>query len=289
MNKPWVDGAIQEFFGLARVFVPGEGACFECTLTEQARRDLSIRYSCPLLARENVLLGKVPTTPTVASIIGAIQSQEALKLIHHMPVEAGKVIHYNGMTNEMHKASYTPAEDCESHWSYGKITELPLRADTTTLEDMLKIIHRDLGSQAILELDQELILSLYCRNCQTKEDILQPISQVGFDHAHCPNCGLLREVEMTHSITGKELFLNRTLASIGVPKLHILRAYNAEQYEFYELSGDLTNALHFNHFQKPSIKLEEIPQIKIADSEKEKSTIKVPQPRIKLSSDNVKR
>ncbi|MCL4257834.1 MAG: ThiF family adenylyltransferase, partial [Anaerolineales bacterium] len=31
MNKPWVDGAIQELLGLARVFVPGVGACFECT------------------------------------------------------------------------------------------------------------------------------------------------------------------------------------------------------------------------------------------------------------------
>ena len=79
MNIPWVDGAIQEFLGLVRVFVPGDGACFECTLTEQARRDLSMRYSCPLLARENVLLGKVPTTPTIASIIGAMQAQEALK------------------------------------------------------------------------------------------------------------------------------------------------------------------------------------------------------------------
>ena len=289
MNKPWVDGAIQEFFGLARVFVPGEGACFECTLTEQARRDLSIRYSCPLLARENVLLGKVPTTPTIASIIGAIQSQEALKLIHNKPVEAGKVIHFNGMTNEMHKTSYTPAEDCESHWTYGKVTELPLRADTTTLEDMLKIIHRDLGPQAVLELDQELILSLYCRNCQTREDILQPISQVGFNHAHCPTCGMLRETEMTHVITGEEPYINRTLASIGVPKLHILRAYNADQYAFYELSGDLENALHFSHFQKPVIKLGDIPVVKITGKEEEKAEIKIHSHKIRLGSDDLEK
>ncbi len=94
VNKPWVDGAIQELLGLMRVFVPGQGACYECTLTEQAIRELSLRYSCPLLARQNVLLGKVPTTPTIASIIGGMQSQEALKLIHGMPVEAGKVVHF---------------------------------------------------------------------------------------------------------------------------------------------------------------------------------------------------
>ena len=43
MNKPWVDGAIQELLGLVRVFVPGQGACYECTLTEAAIRDLSIK------------------------------------------------------------------------------------------------------------------------------------------------------------------------------------------------------------------------------------------------------
>jgi len=252
INKPWVDGAIQEFFGLARVFVPGEGACFECTLTEQARRDLSIRYSCPLLARENILLGKVPTTPTIASIIAGIQSQEALKLIHNKPVEPGKVFHFNGMTNEVHTTAYTPVEDCESHWTYGDITELPLRADTTTLEDMLQIAHRDLGPDGVLELDQELVLSLNCPQCGTREEVLQPISAVGFNRAHCPTCGLLREIEMTHTISGDENFLSSTLANIGVPPLHILRAYNTEEYRFYELNGDLKDTLHFNHFERPS-------------------------------------
>jgi molybdopterin/thiamine biosynthesis adenylyltransferase/DNA-binding transcriptional regulator YhcF (GntR family) len=77
VNKPWVDGAIQELLGLMRVFVPGQGACYECTLTEQALRDLSLRYSCPLLARQNILLGKVPTTPTIASIIAGMQSRSS--------------------------------------------------------------------------------------------------------------------------------------------------------------------------------------------------------------------
>jgi adenylyltransferase/sulfurtransferase len=252
INKPWVDGAIQEFFGLARVFIPGEGACFECTLTEQARRDLSIRYSCPLLARENILLGKVPTTPTIASIIAGIQSQEALKLIHNKPVEPGKVLHFNGMTNEVHTTAYTPVEDCESHWTYGDITELPLRVDTTTLDNMLQIAHRDLGPDAVIELDQELVLSLNCPQCGTHEEVLQPISVVGFNRAHCSVCGLLREIDMTHTIHGDENFLSRTLASIGVPPLHILRAYNTEEYRFYELTGDLQDALHFNHFERPS-------------------------------------
>ena len=310
INKPWVDGAIQEFLGLARVFVPGEGACFECTLTEQARRDLSIRYSCPLLARENVLLGKVPTTPTIASIIAGIQSQEALKLIHNKPVEPGKVIHFNGMTNEVHTTAYTPVDDCESHWTYGEISELPLRADNTTLADLLQIAHRDLGPDAVLELDQELILSLSCSQCGTREEVLQPISEVGFNRAHCPTCGVLRETEMTHTLHGDEIFLSRTLASVGVPALHIVRAYNTEEYRFYELTGDLEDALHFSHFErpafeepirisgriklqepainsgKPKIKIHEPPAIRILAADGESHEDEKPVERIKIKQKN---
>jgi adenylyltransferase/sulfurtransferase len=254
MNKPWVDGAIQELLGLVRVFVPGEGACFECSLTEQARRDLAVRYSCPLLARQNVLLGKVPTTPTIASIIGAMQSQEALKLIHAMPVEAGKVVHFNGMTNEMHTTAYRPREDCESHWIYGEISELPARAETTTLQELVRIARADLGQEAIIELDQELIQDLECPNCRTIEQVMQPLSRVSFESAHCPSCGALRETRMTHTITGDEPFLHRTLVSLGVPRLHILRAYNTSEYRFYELTGDLAEALHFSDFDEASPK-----------------------------------
>jgi molybdopterin/thiamine biosynthesis adenylyltransferase/DNA-binding transcriptional regulator YhcF (GntR family) len=251
MGKPWVDGAIQELLGLVRVFVPGEGACFECTLTEQARQDLALRYSCPLLARENVLLGKVPTTPTIASIIGAMQSQEALKLIHGLPVEPGRVIHFNGMTNDMHTTAYLPREDCESHWIYGEIIELPARAEFTTLDEMLRIVRADMGPEAVIELDHELVTSLTCPTCGTREEVLRPLHQVSFESAHCPVCGTLRDAEMTHQVIGGEPYLQRTLASVGVPPLHILRARNAVEYRFFELTGDLSEALHFRHFEGP--------------------------------------
>ena len=250
MNKPWVDGAIQELLGLMRVFVPGQGACYECTLTEQALRDLSLRYSCQLLARQNVLLGKVPTTPTIASIIGGMQSQEALKLIHDMPVEPGKVVHFNGLNNEMHTTAYNPREDCESHWTYGEITELPARAERATLEDLLKIARSDLGPDAIIELDQELVTSFECPKCHSMEKVLRPLSEITFEAGHCPTCGILREAQFTHMITGEEDFLHRTLKSIGIPQLHILRAQNGVEYRFYELTGDLAEALHFRHFEK---------------------------------------
>lgn len=290
MNKPWVDGAIQELLGLMRVFVPGQGACYECTLTEQAIRDLSLRYSCPLLARQNILLGKVPTTPTIASIIGGMQSQEALKIINSMPIEPGKVTHFNGMVNMMHTTAYSPREDCESHWTYGDVTELPARVERTTLDDLLRIACADLGLNAVLELDQELITKLECPNCHTAEEIVRPLSEVTFEAGHCPTCGVLREASLTHIINGDETFLHRTLASVGVPPLHIIRAHNGEEYRFYELSGDLEEALHFRHFdstvkldtksQTPRIRLKD--KVKIKDKDKETPLVIKPRGRVRL-------
>lgn len=269
MNKPWVDGAIQELLGLVRVFVPGDGACFECTLTEQARRDLALRYSCPLLARQNILLGKVPTTPTIASIIGAMQSQEALKLIHDMPIEAGKVTHFNGYTNHLHTTAYLSDADCESHWIYGEITELPLRAASNTLHDLLTVAQSDLGSDAIFELDEELVLSLNCMNCNTVEHVLKPMSDVTFESGHCPTCGQMREVNMTHTIRGEEDFLHRTLASVGVPPLHILRATNGREFRFYELTGDLEEALHFRDFTEAVPTLTSVHRVQLGETVEE--------------------
>jgi adenylyltransferase/sulfurtransferase len=190
-----------------------------------------------------------------------MQSQEALKIIHQMPIEPGNVIHFNGMVNEMHTTAYRPRQDCESHWVYGEVSELPLRAQSTTLEELLHIARTELGPEAVIELDQELILALECSSCQTNEKVLQPISEVSFEAAHCPNCGNLRETHLTHTITGGEDFLNRTLASVGVPPLHILRAYNAQEYRFYELTADLEEALHFSHFDESSTR----PQAKIRE------------------------
>jgi molybdopterin/thiamine biosynthesis adenylyltransferase/DNA-binding transcriptional regulator YhcF (GntR family) len=289
LNKPWVDGAIQELFGLARVFVPGHGACFECTLTEQARREMSLRYSCPLLARQNILLGKVPTTPTISAIIGGMQSQEALKLLHDMPVEAGKVTHFNGLTNEVHTTAYVEKEDCESHWIYGDITELPdHRATDTTLAQMLEVARGELGQEAVLELDQEIVLALECHTCYTVTEVLKPVSRVSLEEGRCPGCGELREVHMSHAITGDEPFLDRTLLNIGVPPLHILRARNSMEYRFFELTGDLEETLHFAHFTVPSVegrlrvKAKSKPRIKLGPFVPAKPLKVRPKPRLKV-------
>ena len=45
-------------------------------MTEGDYQLLNLRYSCPLLLRDDIISGKVPTAPTIASMMAALQVQE---------------------------------------------------------------------------------------------------------------------------------------------------------------------------------------------------------------------
>lgn len=251
INKPWVDGAIQELLGEARVFRPNDGACYECTLNQIDYEIINMRYSCPMLARANILQGKVPTTPTISSIIGAVQAQEALKLVHGMEVHAGKSLVFNGLINDVYLVEYPEKSDCQSHWVWDDIVELQdCRSATTTLGNLLQLVRQDMGQETILEfvdgLGRDIVVDLYCPSTGNRTPVYKPRHRVSMEDAISPETGEMCLPNLTHTITGNEEFLDKTLAEIGIPPLHIIAARNGMQYRYFELTGD---AEHFFDFQ----------------------------------------
>jgi adenylyltransferase/sulfurtransferase len=246
VNRPWVDGAIQELMGIVRIFWPGQGACYECTLTDLDYQIINLRYSCPLLARENILQGKVPTTPTSASIVAAFQTQEALKLIHNMEVQPGKAMMINGLTNDVYTTEYPVKQECMSHSMFDPIVELPqVTAVSTTVAELYQIAKETLGEGTVLELGSELVVSMQCPDCGQEEPIFQRMARLYEAAATCPNCNGRRDMNLTHRITGDENYLDRTLAEIDVPPLGIIRARNGKERIYYELTGDKETFLTF--------------------------------------------
>ncbi|MEZ4513459.1 MAG: ThiF family adenylyltransferase [Chloroflexota bacterium] len=246
VNKPWVDGAIQELMGIVRVFWPGQGACYECTLSDLDYQIINLRYSCPLLARQNILQGKVPTTPTSASIVAAFQTQEALKLIHNMEVQAGKAMMINGLTNDVYTTEYPVKEYCMSHTTLDPIVELPQATTAeTTLSDLLTIARAELGEEAVLEFDSELVVKMVCGDCGEETAVFQRMARLYDTEFTCPTCGGRREMELTHRISGDEPYLHRTLADVDVPPLGIIRAKNGSKRVFYEITGDKETFFQF--------------------------------------------
>ena len=106
-GKVWIDGAIERLDGVARVFDPATGPCYECTMGENDWKMLEARRSCALLSRDDMKLGKVPTTPTTASIIAGIQVQEAVKYLHGLDTISGQGFVFDGTYHQSYLVTYT--------------------------------------------------------------------------------------------------------------------------------------------------------------------------------------
>ncbi len=239
VGQTWVDGAIQELMGIVRVFRPGLGACYECTLTDNDYQIINLRYSCPLLARDNLLQGKVPTTPTSASIVAAFQTQEALKIIHGLEIQPGKALMINGLTNDIYLTEYPVKSSCMSHSRLEPIEELPdHRSDQTSLAELLALARQRVGPEAVLDLGAEVVTSLECAACHTSTPVFKRMARLYENEAVCPICHERRDMTLTNRITGDEAYLERTLAEMDMPLLSIIRARQGSQRLYLELTGD---------------------------------------------------
>lgn len=152
---PWVDGAIEELEGTARVFVPGQN-CYACNLGPEGLKDLARRMSCSGIIRRHEEVGSVPTTSIMASIIGAVQVQEAMKLVDKKTFEnewtslCGKMFYYEGQhltTKLLDFQAYD--DDCAVHDRWTPVRQSELTADTT-VADALMMICRLLVVQQVL-------------------------------------------------------------------------------------------------------------------------------------------
>ncbi|MBI3891642.1 MAG: ThiF family adenylyltransferase, partial [Candidatus Wallbacteria bacterium] len=158
----WVDGAIQEIAGVMKVFAPPDGSCYECTMTEADYKLINLRYSCPLLRREDLMEGKVPTAPTISSIVAGLQTQEAVKLLHGMTEFAGKGLVVSGMGNNFYTTTFPRKEGCLSHETYPRIEALDLGAGEATAQDLFRVSRPMFdgdahGKRLKLTLDRDLL------------------------------------------------------------------------------------------------------------------------------------
>src|SRR5215831_18056164 len=149
MNKPWIDGAIEGINGVARVFVAGQPPCYECTLGETDWAILNKRMSCNLLALENNTEGKVATTPTIASIVAGVQVQEAVKLLHGLPVLAGQGFIFEGLNHTSYKVAYTENAACMSHHTLEQVVCVPETSGQITLAQLLSRARKELGAEEV--------------------------------------------------------------------------------------------------------------------------------------------
>lgn len=238
VGKAWIDGAIERLDGVARVFDPAHGPCYECTMSDIDWRMLEARRSCALLSREEMEGGKVPTTPTTASVIAGVQVQEALKRLHGLEDLSGRGYYFEGAHHQSYLTQYTRQEDCPTHEAFEPITPLDRRIGQTRAGDFLELARSQMGGEVVVEANQDLLRGLTCAVCGETEPRLGSLGKTTEADAACPRCGETRRPEIYHTIDSRSDLLDHTLGELGVPDWDILAARAGADYHYFEFIGD---------------------------------------------------
>lgn len=252
VNKTWIDGAIENLAGQAIVYKPGV-SCYECNLNDIEKELLFKAMSCPDVAQRSLSVGRVPTTPISASIIGAIQTQEALKIIHEYDDESkdvytrtltGRKLNFEGMSFEFGiYQTEDLQDDCESHFEYDNIIEAKELSVENTVQEFLDWCKSNLNiNEPEIELNPKFVTELkpkfsgkvypvsipetmvedYIEENDIRSELHEPVYKT-----------LVRKI--TNIFPHKE----RKLSEIGIPKLHIFHIVDDNgDDKFVELTGD---------------------------------------------------
>jgi adenylyltransferase/sulfurtransferase len=244
VGTPWINGGIQELVGEFHVYIPGKGACYECNLPTEAYKEIKRRISC-LLPIEEVKQGRVPTTPTIASIIGGLQVQEALKLIHGRKIAGGSGLIFNGITNEFLPANFPLNTRCLNHNLIKSVISTGSGADDSTFGKLLQMAEKKLGSGTALHLDFDLVFKATC-TCSYTEQMLKRLEKLSTDELSCPKCKKLMQPHITSTISkATPWLLEKTLSQGQVPSFHIITARNKTSAVHFELDADKDKVLNF--------------------------------------------
>ncbi len=240
VNRPWVDGATESFQGVARVFHPPDGVCYECTLGENDIRLLNVRNSCGFLAHEATRRGRTPTTPTTSAVIAGVQVQEAIKLLHSPDLckLIGKGFFFDGNTYDCFTIDYVRREDCLSHDCLDEVIETPLARETATLADVLQAAGPHLKGEVVLDLPGEMVTELYCSSCDRREPFFRLLDAVDEKEAVCPVCGALRVPDVVTECEPDSPFASVPLAELGFGVLEVISARDDERSIGIEISKD---------------------------------------------------
>lgn len=232
MGIPWVDGAIERMAGLLNVYVPGQ-SCYECQLTPEEEAYIRVQRGCPDVAIQDLVQGRVPTSPLAASIIGAMQVQEALKLL---PGSRGRSlarrsIYLEGMSGTfIESEQIEPRSACASHQQIGQVIAAPLGHRSTIAETFDWLAQHFPASALSLQLRQPVVRKLGATVSQAVyRDLLIPKTRLSAKFLR----ELLRDPQDELRILPEDdaelSFIDRSfpqqelpLSALGIPELDII-------------------------------------------------------------------
>ena len=204
---------------------------------------LNKRRSCSLLARRAMSEGGTPTTPTTASVVGAIQRQEVVKQLHGLETLRGRGFVFEGLSHNSFTVKYPIAPDCPWHGEPAPIREDIDFGRDTPMRAIWDRALRELGGLDAIDLSREIIDSVECPACRTFRNIRKPAESIREDEARCESCGGECVPKFFHSLTEDSELLNLTPAQLGLPRWDVVWARLGTKMLGIEMSGDRAGCL----------------------------------------------
>ncbi len=260
-GKSWIDGSIENMTGAVKVYAPGI-SCYECSLSRDEFNHIMLRTGCADVVRSQTSQGRVATTPISASIVGALQVQEAMKIIHMDPTDEeenaeatqftpfktlqGKMLRYEGMTNTMNIYKISSWKKiCPAHEQWNNVIPCAELSATQSVEDVLTKLKSILKAENVeINMCNNKFIDIVATDYPQKEfEVMLPESQLeGFIKKNKE----LRQLSY-RTLIHKHFFENiddrfpykkLTLKEIGIPLYDILQVSTENGVFYVELSAD---------------------------------------------------
>ena len=253
-GKTWIDGSIENLTGVVKIYTPGQ-SCYECGLSREEFNIIMLRTGCEDVVRAQTSQGRVATTPVSASIVGAVQAQEAMKIIHLDSYEGdrlpyttlqGKMWRYEGLTNTTNTYKFASwKKDCPAHEQWEPTLSVENMTADMTVRDALEEIRRTVGVNAveINLMNNKFIEAIISDAPELEFKVMVPESQLDDTISSDTEMRKLSYRTIFHKKFYENIdfdfpFQDLTLRQIGIPYFDILKVAT-DKGEFYiELQAD---------------------------------------------------
>lgn len=238
--KPWLDGGIDVFTGVVRGFNPPKSACYECTMSSVDWELIEKRRSCSLIARKAFAERGIPTTPTQASIIGAIQVQEVVKYLHDMEFLEGKGFFFEGLHHNSYQTEFSIKPDCPWHEPSPRIIEVDTLNQHSTWQEIWDWAVKNIGNIDALDFEREIVAKASNPETGLTREIFESAETVAPELFIDSVSGSELRPEFISSITTASLpeYAERSLANTGLPAREMIWARKGSNITAIVLSGD---------------------------------------------------
>lgn len=243
VDRPWIDGGIEVLQGIARGFHPSRTACYECTMSQVDWDLINQSRSCTLLARRAVAQRGTPTTPTTASVVGGIQAQEVVKLLHGLDALLGRGFVFEGQAHASYAVRYERKPGCPWHDPAAPIEAADDLGAASPLADVLARGASRLGGADALDLSREIVRGFRCEGCGGEERVFAPLERLSDDGALCPACRSPRIPSFLHSVPAGSDLLRLSAAEAGLPPWDVVWVRRGEASIGIELAADRVRVL----------------------------------------------